>query len=145
MKSSNERPGGSLSGFAVVKDLTMHGSLAGTFERLGELLAPSGLTAALTVRLLADKEDTAEARQTIFTVAIAEGKAKVSTKGARKVDFELIMTPDAWREIASGKLPPHDAFFAGRMRARGNMQLAQDLLKHVAGSKGRTHFCKGLR
>ena len=70
-------------------------------------------------------------------------KATVSTGPADKPDLELIMAPETWWEVASGRLAPHEAFSSGRMRVRGDTDLAQDVLKHAAASPGPTHLCRG--
>jgi len=144
MSDSSHRAATLPEEFAVVQNLTQRGDLAGTFARLGEILAPSKLRAALKVQLLDDQREPAR-RTSYFTVTIGGGKAKVTTDQAAKADIELITTPETWWEIAAGKLAPHEAFRRGRMRVRGDFGLAQDLLKHAAGSRGRTHLCKGRK
>jgi hypothetical protein len=134
--------------FAAIKDLTGGREIvdtAATFARLGELLASSGLRATLQVHLLdqADRHDEADPHKSSFTVKLVDKKATTGTRALSKADVELITTPETWLEIARGELPPHEAFFSGRMRVRGNVGLAQDMLKHIADSPGRTHHCHG--
>jgi hypothetical protein len=131
--------------FAVLKDLTAPGprDLARTVERLGELLAPSRLRANLQLRLV---HDTAGKETACVRLTLDLGTATTSSEPMDDPDLELITTPDTWWEIATGKLAPHDAFLGGRMRVRGDTDLAQDMLREVAASPaGRTHLCGGGR
>ena len=128
-----------LEPFALVQDLTSKGDLAGTFSRLGELLAPAGLQGSIRVQLV---DRLGLEQRSYFTLTIANKKAKLSIASSGKPDVELITTREIWWEIAKGKMAPHDAFFKGLMRVRGKGGLAQDMLKQVS-TGGRTHFCKG--
>src|ERR1700690_3474072 len=128
--------------FAVLKDLTagVKSDPRSTFDRLAELLAPSKLRGTLQIWLVSDEPSQAES---CFRLTSAAKKWSVSTAAAKKVNVELAMKPEVWSQIASGRLAPHDAFLSGRMRVRGNTALAQEMLKHLAGSSGRTHLCLG--
>jgi putative sterol carrier protein len=144
MSETSPRPRQVMTQFAVLKDVTNRASLADTFERLGNLLAQSELRGSLKVQLLeAADADTGKRQERYFTIVVADNKVKIKTGESEAADVELITTPDTWWEIAAGKLAPHDAFFNGRMRIRGDFGLAQDMLKSAAASTGRTHLCKG--
>jgi putative sterol carrier protein len=75
-----------------------------------------------------------------FTVALKDGQAKAESN-AKKVDLEIITTPDTWLQIALGKLAPLDAFTGGKMRVRGDQSLGQRIMKQLAAGEGRTAFC----
>jgi putative sterol carrier protein len=129
-------------GFAVLPDLTVphRGEIQETLNRLGELLASSQLRVTLQLRLV---HDAAAQRVSCFNLVLDGRKATTSAEPANKPDVELIMVPETWWEIASGRVAPHEAFLRGRMRVRGDTDLAQRMLKYVAGSSGRTHLCTG--
>jgi putative sterol carrier protein len=76
----------------------------------------------------------------VSSVAIGT-KSKRSAKAA-KPTVEVITTPEIWKEIASGRLAPHDAFLEGRMRVRGDVRVAQRMVKHLAGAEGLTSVCR---
>lgn len=140
MKPEKESNSISARGFAAMQDLTQgQKDTAGTFKRLGELLATSRLHGTLQVWLV--PEDPAQ--ESCFHVTFAPGKSSVGMTAANQPTVELITKPETWAQIAAGRLAPIDAFMDGLMRLRGDVTLAQKIMKHVAGSPGRTHFCLG--
>jgi putative sterol carrier protein len=129
------------SRFATIQNLTSPGErdVTKALHRLGELLAPSQLHASFQLQLVHD----ALGEQTSFTrLSLAGGKATISPERVDNPDVEIITTPETWWEIATGKLAPHDAFFSGRMRVRGDTRVAQKMLKAVAPA-GQTHLWTG--
>jgi putative sterol carrier protein len=125
--------------FATLKNLASSGSSADqTLNRLAELLSQSKLRGTFQLRLL--REGKMEGAS-VHSVAFGSTKAKASTKRS-KPTVELITTPETWAEIASGRTAPHDAFLGGRMRVRGDVRVAQLMLKHLAGSEGLTSVCR---
>jgi hypothetical protein len=126
--------------FAVMKDLTSGGRTGtqDTFHRLGELLATSKLHGTLRLRIPGG----GAAKEAVFSVRIGGGKTPPSTRVA-KPSVELITTAETWAEMAGARLSPLEAFLRGQMRVRGDVELAQNMMKHVAGSEGRTHLCGG--
>jgi putative sterol carrier protein len=76
----------------------------------------------------------------VSSVAFGSAKAKAGAKRS-KPTVELITTPETWAEIASARIAPHDAFLRGRMRVRGDVRVAQLMVKHLAGSEGSTSVC----
>ena len=141
MSPDNESSPVSSRGFAMIKDLTAGGrnDTAGTFKSLSELLAASHLRGTLQVWLVPDKHTQASC----FRVNFAARKSTLSTTAVKKPSVELVMKPEVWAQIAAGRLAPIDAFMDGLMRIRGDVTLAQKMMKHSAGSPGRTHFCLG--
>jgi len=126
--------------FAAIKDLTRGGraSAAETAKNLGEQLASAKAKGTLRLRLL---EGAKAENATVYDVPLGS-KRKGAAKSSGKPSIELITTPETWKEVAAGRLAPHDAFLSGRMRVRGNAYTAQGLLKHIAGSEGRTFLCR---
>jgi putative sterol carrier protein len=127
--------------FAAIKDLTSGGkaSVAETAKNLGKLLASAQTKGSLRLSLI---EGGDAANPTVYDIPLGGKKSKSTSKAAARPTIELITTPETWMEIAAGRLAPHDAFFGGRMRVRGKAFLAQRLLKHIAGSPGRTYLCR---
>jgi hypothetical protein len=126
--------------FAVLKDLTNSGQStpAETLHRLGELLEPSKVHGTVHLQLL---EGGAVSDVPAHTVTFGVAKGKSTPKAVLKRTVKIITTPETWAEIASGRMAPHDAFLSGRMRVRGNVALAQTLIRHVAASDGITSLC----
>jgi putative sterol carrier protein len=127
------------STFAAMQNLAPSGErdVTKALHRLGELLAPSQLHATFQLQLVHDAvgEQTSSVR-----LMLADGKATISSERVDNPDVEIITTPETWWEIATGKLAPHDAFFSGRMRVRGDTRMAQNMLKVVASPEGETHL-----
>jgi putative sterol carrier protein len=137
-QQTSSKPAAALK-FAVLKNLTSAGTSPGaTLKQLAELLAPAKLQGSLKLQLLQDgKLENASSFQVSFG-----GKKQKSRGGKAAHPVELITTPDTWTEIASGRLAPHDAFLGGRMRVRGDLRLAQLILRQAAGSAGLTFLCR---
>lgn len=140
-ENTQQQKGSQQREFAVIKDLTGSGrkDVPKTFERLAELLHASGIRGSLQVQVL---EDEAGEKKSYVNVKLGAGQQKTSTRALSKPNVELITHPETWMEIASGQLAPIEAFLQGRMRVRGNTTLALKMLRHVAGSPGRTYLCR---
>ncbi len=49
-------------------------------------------------------------------------------------DLEIVLRQDTWQEIACGQLSPVDAYLGGRLRVRGDYEMAKRLLRSVSVS-----------
>jgi hypothetical protein len=116
--------------FAALKNLNGEADVEETFERLGKLLAPSGVLGTISVQLVDQAEG--KPKTSHFFVTVADGKARISGERPNKLDMEFITTTATWQEVAAGKLTPQEAFFKGRMRLRGKIGLARELFKTSA-------------
>lgn len=98
--------------------------LATTFNRVAEILAkaPKGRQLQLQFSILDD--DTEE--PTAWTVAIdKKDDGKAAQGPSEQADVEIITRAETWWEIAEGRLSPLKAFVSGRLRVRGNIELAK--------------------
>jgi putative sterol carrier protein len=122
--------------FAKLKPLARieHQQTAASFDQMAKSL--HGATFSGVARFVLVDDTGSES----FTVAIERGTAKVVTE-AKKIDFEIITSPETWLDIAAGKLAPLDAFTRGQMRVRGNHTLGQRIMKKLAADAGRLEFC----
>jgi len=122
--------------FARLKNLTRNPSdLGATFEEMGKVLQKCHVKAKLQFRI-ADGDQVHS-----YNIIIGNGTSKVQAESVKNADFEVLTTSDTWWEIASGKLAPLEAFGSGLMRFRGDPQLGQRILTHLAGTEGRTQIC----
>jgi putative sterol carrier protein len=138
MTPREKTPQSTGSRFAALKNLTEAGSSPEqTLKRLAELLGPAKMKGVFQLRLLKEGK---MAGSSVSTMAIGPGKSKRSAKPA-KPTVEVITTPEIWQEVSSGRLAPHDAFLGGQMRVRGDVRIAQRIVKHLAGSAGLTSVC----
>jgi hypothetical protein len=104
------------------------------FTRLSEMLQSSGELAEVQFDVVQGRSR----RQ--WTISLEPKAASVSAKAARRPDFRAITTGDTARQILEGELSPLDAFLSGRLRIRGDTELAKRLLKRVVG-RGETDIC----
>jgi hypothetical protein len=129
--------------YAKLQPLTQptRNDLGATFQRLWELASDCGEKAVLQFQILDGK------RQLFWSVRLGEPNAAhaVQPHRADKPHFEVITRAETWWEVSAGTLSPLEAFLRGRMRWRGDLDLAERLLRHLAGSGGTFDICKGGR
>ena len=58
-----------------------------------------------------------------------------------KPDVEILARAGTLLKIAEGKISPIEALGTGRMRIRGDLELAERFYKRLVADKGRTHPC----
>lgn len=58
-----------------------------------------------------------------------------------KPDIEILARAETLLKIAEGKISPIEALGTGRMRIRGDLELAERFYKRLAADKGRTYPC----
>lgn len=105
------------------------------FERLGELLEKSGERGRLQFQIRS-----AEARRYWSFELAAEG-CRLRAEPVEKPDVEIITQAETWWQIADGTLSPVEAFGRGKMRIRGDLELAKRLYKKLATGEGSTEIC----
>lgn len=108
--------------------------LDNTFERLREMVEGSGEQGRVQVHLLDDAE------HHYFAFEMTKGSCHLSSERLEGPDLEIITAPDTWKQIAEGKLSPMDAFGRGKMRIRGDVELAKRLYRHLAAGEGPTEL-----
>ena len=113
------------------------GEAEASFDALATGLGGAAFGCTLRVTLLSGPNDEHLHRGTIL---VRDGNAQ-RAGDADPVDVEVITTPETWLAIASGELAPLDAFTGGKMRVRGDYQLARRVMAHLAAGPGRTDFC----
>ena len=95
------------------------------FDEIGKRLGKSKRSAVVRVTLAAaGQSDT-------WFFAMKSGRCKISHDTQRKADLELITTAEVWVEIASGRISPLEAFGRGKLRFRGDVELARMIVRRV--------------
>src|SRR6185437_8631748 len=92
-----------------------------SFEGLTNGLQGAAFPGTIRVTLLSGEQE----QHAI--ISIRNGNAQRAGNGDA-VDVEVITSPETWLAIASGHLAPLDAFTGGRMRVRGDYQLARQIM-----------------
>src|SRR5437588_11458893 len=104
------------------------GEIEVSLHRLAELLSSFDGSGSINFHYVAAD------RTYAWQVLLEPNRARVAQGAAEGAALELIIRPSTWLEIASGSLSPLLAFGSGRMRIRGDINLAKSLLRHVATS-----------
>jgi putative sterol carrier protein len=110
--------------------------LATTFQRVAEILSKSRNGRPLQLQFsILDKNSE---QPTPWSVAITKEGAEVAQEAAERPDVEIITAADTWWQIADGQLSPIEAFIAGRLRVRGNIERAKRVfLVDLAAAPGK--------
>jgi putative sterol carrier protein len=104
--------------------------LQATFSRMAELLADAGESGELQFRIVG-------AEQRCYSVALGQAHTK-----AERPSLEIVTRAQTWWEIAAGSVSPLQAMIDGKLRVRGDMELGERLLQHLAAAPGRTSICE---
>ncbi len=99
--------------------------LAVSFKRIASALAGSKRTGAIqfTIR---------EGRQTRrWCLTLTPGDCHVEEAAIENPNLEVITDAAVWADIASGKVSPLEAFGSGKVRVRGDIELARVLAKRL--------------
>jgi putative sterol carrier protein len=62
-----------------------------------------------------------------FYVQVADGKGQVKEGVAEEPDVTVSMTDQVFKALAAGKMSATSAFFAGKIKLKGDMSLAMKL------------------
>jgi putative sterol carrier protein len=122
--------------FARLKRLVEPGEedIEKAFARLSDLLKATGEQAEVQVDIVGAR------RTDRWTVSLEPRAAAASERAARHPDLRVLVAQGTWQQIAEGDVSPLDAFLSGRLRLRGDAELAKRLLKR-AGGAGETDVC----
>ncbi len=114
---------------------TSRDNLQDSFRLMGEALIDANERTRIHFRLI---DGGKRADWTLDT--IAKG-AKVQDKRVGRAKLEIVSRIDTWSDIAHGKLSPLEAFVTGRLRARGDLEMAKRMLRHLCEPEGRFEIC----
>ena len=95
------------------------------FARLGELLG--AVQEPLTMHFRITDEGTGRS----WLLDGGPEGCRVTNDPARQSDVEVILNAEAWNLIASGAMSPLEAFGRGRLRIRGDINLAHRFVQQV--------------
>lgn len=102
-------------------------SVAGSFQRMAELVGRGRKAAHIQFTL---SEGNAMRH---WGLAITTQGCKVAEREHKRPTLEIITSTDVWSEIASGNLSPLEAFGRGKLRVRGDINLARMLARKLQG------------
>ncbi|MCA1675343.1 MAG: SCP2 sterol-binding domain-containing protein [Actinobacteria bacterium] len=125
-----------MSTYALVRSLTdgQGSDVDLTVERLATAVSDAGDRGSMQLSLGADEEGS---ERSVWTLSLDEATAKRSTTGSVASDITLLTAPETFQRMAEGSYSPVQAFLDGKLRVRGDMDLAKRILRHLAGPDGR--------
>ncbi len=100
---------------------------AGSVRRFGDLLG-TGQPVSVGLRLSTDGTPEPVHLRTDGIEPASAGSAP---------DLEIITSERTWRRIAAGELAPMAAFIAGDLRFRGDVTVADRVVRHLRGTSAR--------
>ena len=103
-----------------------------SLSSLGRALRRPGEAASIHVRVVTGGRELAR------TLVLSPGRADVVAASAERPNLEVILSRDDWWAIACGETSPAAIFLMGRMRLRGDCQLARRLYRRLATARGST-------
>ena len=107
--------------------------LESTVRRMSEQLGAAGERGTLR---LAMGDNDGNAPREVWDIALVEGTAR-SGEHAGGGDVEVLTAPATFAQFADGSYSPVQAFLDGKLRIRGDVDVAKRLLRHLAGPEGR--------
>ncbi len=99
-----------------------------TFQKIADLLEGAGERAQAQVWILSGDE-----RQ-CWNVQLDQDSCKVGTDEIRNPDIEIFTQAETWGQIANGVISPGEAALQGKLRFRGDVELARRLFERLASS-----------
>lgn len=99
--------------------------LGQSFTQVATALARSKRTGSLQFTI----DDEGKTRQ--WCVAISPSKCEAVEAAVERPDLEIITDARTWGDIAAGRVAPLEAFGQGKVRLRGDIELAQLLARRV--------------
>jgi SCP-2 sterol transfer family len=136
MLTSAERDDRQKVEYAKVKRLIPRGErdLQRGFNRLSQKLKSSGEIAEIQFDIVSRTTQS-------FTVSLGAGASEATKGAARLPDVRVIIARETWQQVAEGALSPLEAYLGGKLRFRGDADLAKRLLRHVVGP-GEVDVCR---
>lgn len=106
-----------------------------SFERMAELLAGSPETGIVQFQILSGD------RRLSWCLEMTGKECRVSTEPVAGPDLDVLVREETWRHIAEGGLSPIEAFGRGKMRIRGNIELATRIYERLGSPEGGRFAC----
>ena len=96
-----------------------------SFKLIAEALAKSKRTGAIQFSIT----DGRKTRQ--WCLAMTPSGCEVTEEGTERPDLEIVTDAKTWADIAGSKLAPLEAFGLGKVRVRGDIELARLFVRRV--------------
>ena len=114
--------------FAKFPNLRATGSTESTVRALATLVGPSERKASVTLSL-----GNPVGREN-WNFQLSPRGCSVTEGEAPGADLEVVLRDHTWLEIVSGETSPIAAFLEGKLRVRGDVALARDLVERLKAS-----------
>jgi putative sterol carrier protein len=96
-----------------------------SFKLIAESLSKSKRTGAIQFSIA----DGRKTRQ--WCLAMTPGGCEAMEEGTERPDLEILTDAKTWADIVGGKLAPLEAFGLGKVRVRGDIELARLFVRRV--------------
>ncbi len=118
------------SPFAPLKPLVTDGDdPAKGMEMLSRALVDYPAPLRVHVRLVSGRDDDEVTEH--WEVQAGPKGANAQKQEPAEADVIVVMRPETWLEIATGRLAPYEALYTGRVRVGGNFNAAKSLTRHL--------------
>jgi hypothetical protein len=117
-----------LGDFAVpLPKLARAGStgIGASFEELAKVIGVSKETTTVTFRV------TEPRKVHVWSLSSGPSGSRVTTGDPQPPDLEVLLDAETWKQIAAGALSPLEAFGRGKMRIRGDLNLARRIVRRI--------------
>ncbi len=99
-----------------------------TFQKIADLLQGAGERAQAQVWIQSGDE------RRSWNLQLDQDSCKVGTDEITNPDIEIFTQAETWGKIAKGEISPGEAALQGKLRFRGNVELARRLFERLASS-----------
>lgn len=136
--------------FALLKPLAerRRDDAGDALRNLARQLADTSERGRIRLRLVGRTEDESQtwdvelAPRRGAKVAKGARAGKASRRAGKAPDLEIVTRAETWDGIAEGSLSPLEAFLCGKLRLRGDSELAKRIVRHLAADDGEVDICR---
>lgn len=101
------------------------GDVAVSFDRMAKKLSGTKRAGVIQFRLTKGRQ----AR--CWSLALSPKECRVIDSEVDAPTFEVITSEKTWAAIASGQIAPLEAFVSGKLRVRGNIEMARSIVRRM--------------
>ena len=101
------------------------GDVAVSFGRMAKKLSGTKRAGVIQFRL------TKRRRTRCWSLALSPKECRVIDSEVDNPAFEVITSEDTWSAIAGGQIAPLEAFVSGKLRIRGDIEMARSIFRRL--------------
>jgi putative sterol carrier protein len=69
-----------------------------------------------------------------WSIDLSGKEGRIAQAASKSPELEVVMSEETWLQIASGEVPPHEAYGRGMISVRGDLELGRRLFAHLRES-----------